>query len=244
MKPDIRSCFSYGFEKVKDNPLFYILGFFLLAGIGVAIKLIAQGFGFIFNLVVLQSILGISQRSAILPEYIISVITGIVLGFFLAPFLVGYFRGMKKEYDGGKAEPLDILLGVDVLTPSVANYAVANLIFIAGCICCIIPGILLAPLPCLTIYFLAKGETIGFSALAKAVETLKSNPVLILWNLVFMLFAALGILFCIVGVLVTAPISICAAYKLFRQVTGENEPQPPAIMLEDETPEEGDSKDL
>ncbi|HCE42037.1 MAG TPA: hypothetical protein DET40_00625 [Lentisphaeria bacterium] len=240
MKIDIGRCFSYGFEKVMGNPLFYIGGFFLVAGLGVAIKLISQGFGFIFNIII-QSVFDISKKSALMPEYIATVIVGVVLGFFLAPFLVGYFRGIKKEYAGLKAEPLDVLLGFDVLTPSVANYAAANIIFIAGLMCCFIPGIIVAPLLYLTIFFLAKGETIGFSALMKAIDTLKKNPILIVWNLVFMLFAGLGILLCVVGVLVTGPISICASYMLFQQVTGEGEPQKsPVVMLEDETPEDKD----
>jgi len=96
MKIDIGGCFKYGTEKVKENPLFYILGFFLIVGIGVAVKLIAQGFGFIFNIII-QSVFDISRKSAAIPEYIVTATVGVVLGFFLAPFLVGYFRALRKN---------------------------------------------------------------------------------------------------------------------------------------------------
>ncbi len=232
MKVDIGACFNYGIEKVRQNPVFYILGFFLVAGIGIGFKLIAQGTGFIASLV-LQSLIDVSKHSALTFEYIAAGIIGLALSFFLAPFLVGYFRGIKKEYDGGKAEPLDVLLAVDVLSPSVANYAIAILLITAGFVCCIIPGIILAPLAPLTIFFLARGDLQGIDALKKAVEILKKNPVLILWNLVFGITGALGIILCFVGILVTVPISICAMYKLFRQVAGEEETR--VVWMEEDT---------
>jgi hypothetical protein len=226
MKPDIAGCFNYGIEKVKGNPLFYILGFFLLAGIGVAFKLIAQGFGFVFNVLLLQSVMGVGRKAATIPEYLAASAVGIVLSFFLAPFLVGYFRGIKKEFYGGTAEPLDVLLGVDALTPSVANFAVASIVCLAGSICLVIPGIILAPILGLTVFYLANGEIEGLTAFTKAVGTLKKNPSLILWNLVFGLFAASGLIVCFIGVLVTTPVAICAAYKLFMEVAGDEVAQP------------------
>ncbi len=239
MKIDIAACFNYGIEKVKGNPMFYIAGFFLVAGIGVAFKLIAQGFGFVFS-IMLQSFFGLSNKAVLVPEYIAATLVGIVLSFFLAPFLLGYFRGIRKEYEGGTAEPLDVLLGVDALTPSVANFAVASIVFLAGFACVVVPGIIVAPLLYLTIFYLAHDELTGLAAFTKAVDTLKKNPVLILWNLIFGLFAALGLLVCLVGVLVTAPVAICATYVLFMQVAGE-EVAKPAVFLEDEN---SDSDDL
>ena len=132
------------------------------------------------------------------------------------------FKGIKKEYEGGTAEITDVFSAFDITIPCLLNYAVANLIIIAGVICCIIPGILLSPLMNLSIFFLVKGETQGLNALKRSWETLKKNPILILWNIVLGLFAALGLLACCVGILATAPISMCAMYKLFQQAIGED----------------------
>ncbi|HBC86771.1 MAG TPA: hypothetical protein DCZ94_07450, partial [Lentisphaeria bacterium] len=147
------------------------------------------------------------------------------------PFLVGYFRGLRKEYEGGAAEPLDVLLGVDVLTSSVSNFALASLMVILGFILLIIPGIVLAPILPLTIFFLAKGETYGLDALRKAIMTLKKNPFLIAWNLVFLILIAIGtaaffikLIFALLllpALLVVAPVFTCATYMLFEQLTDD-----------------------
>ncbi|GEM_PF-6362838 len=231
MNIDITACFTYAIEKVKENPPFYFLGFFLILGIGVAIKLLAQGTAFMFNLVVLQSILGIGRKTATVHEHIAAIIIGIVLSFFLAPFLVGYFRGLRKEYEAQKAEPLDVLLGVDVMTQSVTNYATALFLVLGGFILLIIPGLILSPIIPLTIFFLAKGETQGIDALRKAIVILKENPLLILWNLAFLILASaatallfIKVIFALIlfpVILVAGTIFTCATYMLFEQLSAK-----------------------
>ena len=89
------------------------------------------------------------------------------------------------------------------------------------------PGILLSPLVNLSIFFLVKGETQGLNALKRSWETLKKKPILILWTIALGIFAKLGLLVCCVGVFATAPIAMCATYKLFQQAIGEdNKPAP------------------
>jgi uncharacterized membrane protein len=141
--------------------------------------------------------------------------------------MVGYYRGIKKEYEGGTAEISDVFSAFDIIMPCLLNCIVANLIVIAGGICCIIPGILLSPLVNLSIFFLVKGETQGLNALKRSWETLKKKPILILWTIALGIFAKLGLLVCCVGVFATAPIAMCATYKLFQQAIGEdNKPAP------------------
>ncbi|MEI6423921.1 MAG: hypothetical protein WCP55_17025 [Lentisphaerota bacterium] len=226
---DIGSCFNYGIEKFKQNMAFYIVGFLIIVGISIGINIVAQvlsfGWGFAVGLIGAKIHLGdiAIKIIGIGGSYII----GALLGILIAPFIVGYYRGIKKEYEGGTAEISDVFSAFDISVPCILNYAVANLIIIAGVICCIIPGILLSPLMNLSIFFLAKGEIEGLNPLKRSWETLKKNPILILWNIVLGLFAALGLLACCVGILATAPIAMCATYKLFQQAIGEDNPPAP-----------------
>ena len=240
---DIGSCFSYGIEKFKKNMTFYIVGFLAIVGISIGINIIAQVLSFCWGFAI-----GLIGSKIHMGEMAIKIIAGgggyiiaTLLGILIAPFMVGYYKGIKKEYEGGTAEITDVFSAFDITIPCLLNYAVANLIIIAGVICCIIPGILLSPLMNLSIFFLVKGETQGLNALKRSWETLKKNPILILWNIVLGLFAALGLLACCVGILATAPISMCASYKLFQQAIGEDnlppvEPEPVVQADDDNAP--------
>ena len=224
MSIDIGGCFNYGIEKFKQNMTFYVVGFLAIVGISIGINIIAQVLSFCWGFAV-----GLIGSKIHLGEMSVKIIAGTggyiiatLLGILIAPFMVGYYKGIRKEYEGGTAEITDVFSAFDITMPCLLNYAVANLIIIAGVICCVIPGILLSPLMNLSIFFLAKGETQGLNALKRSWETLKKNPILILWTIVLGLFAGLGLLACCVGILATAPIAMCATYKLFQQAIGED----------------------
>lgn len=221
---DIGSCFNYGIEKFKQNMTFYVVGFLAIVGISIGLNILAQVLSFCWGFAV-----GLIASKIHLAEMAVKIIAaaggyviGTLLGILIAPFMVGYYRGIRKEYEGGTAEITDVFSAFDITIPCLINYALANLIIIAGVICCIIPGILLSPLMNLSIFFLVKDEIHGLDALKRSWETLKKNPILILWNIVLSLFAALGLLACCVGILATAPIAMCATYKLFQQAIGED----------------------
>lgn len=235
---DIGSCFNYGIEKFKQNMTFYVVGFLLIVGISIGINLIAQIVSFCWGFAV-----GLVGAKIHLGEMAVKIIAGgggyiiaTLLGILIAPFMVGYWKGIRKEYEGGTAEVADVFSAFDITIPCLINYAVANLVIIAGVICCVIPGILLSPLMNLSIFFLAKDEIQGLNALKRSWETLKKNPMLILWTIVLGLFAALGLIVCCVGILATAPISMIASYKLFQQAIGEDNlpPVEPVIQADDD----------
>ncbi|HBC87596.1 MAG TPA: hypothetical protein DCZ94_11620 [Lentisphaeria bacterium] len=227
---DIGSCFNYGIEQIKKNPAFYIGGILVVMGISIGINLVAQGFSFIWGLAV-----GFLSHSLNLDGSIGGIlamgggaIIGIVLGFLIAPFFVGYFKGLKKEYEGGTGEIGDVFSGFGIMVPSILNYAVANLVVVAGFICCIIPGILLSPIIMMTVFFLAKEKTDGLTAVKSSWGLLKKNPIIILWYYILTIFGMLGLILCIVGIVITVPISLAAMYKMFQQALGEDNPVPAA----------------
>jgi hypothetical protein len=225
MNIDIGACFSFGIERFKQNMTFYIVGTLIVAGISFGINMAAQALSMVWGFAV-----GIIMRILQIDGDIAGVVAGILgglggmaigmaFGLLTIPFFIGFFRGIKKEYEGGKAEIGDIFSAFNIFIPSIINYAVANLVVFLGFLCCIIPGILLSPIMGLTIFYLAKGETEGLSAFKKALATLKSAPILILWNLVLSLFAVCGVIACFVGLFATAPIAAAAMYMLFEQAT-------------------------
>jgi len=107
--------------------------------------------------------------------------------------------------------------------PIMLNYALTVIIVSVGFLFCIIPYFLLLPMIPLTLFFLAQGETAGIESVKKSFETLKTNPVLILWTLLFMIFSGLGILLCCVGVFITGPIAAISIYLVIAQATGLEE---------------------
>ncbi|MFZ2653828.1 MAG: hypothetical protein WAX69_02830 [Victivallales bacterium] len=227
---DIGSCFSYGIEKLKQNPAYYIGGFLVIVGVSIVVSLISNGLGFIWGLAVgfVGAKLHFSELIGKIAATGGGAIIGSILGIIIAPFMVGYYKGIRKEYEGGHAEISDVFSAMSISVPCIINYFVANIIIVIGFICCIIPGILLSPLLNLTIFFLAKDEIDGIKAVKCAWEALKKSPILILWNIVLGIFAALGLLLCCVGILATAPIAMCATYKLFQQAIGEDKQAVPA----------------
>ncbi len=74
----------------------------------------------------------------------------------------------------------------------------------------------------LTLYFLAQGEEKGLEPVKKAFETLKSNPILILWFYVVSIVCMLGLCLCCVGIFVTAPLAVTIMYVLMAQACGDN----------------------
>ncbi|OGV81380.1 MAG: hypothetical protein A3K19_08020 [Lentisphaerae bacterium RIFOXYB12_FULL_65_16] len=226
---DIGACISYGIERLKANPMFYIVGMVIVMAIEICITVVSELISFVFGFVV-----GFVGAKLALPTLFVNMISacgggliGAVLGILLAPFMVGYLRGIKTEYEGGTAEVGVVFSGFDVVIPSLLNYALATVVVVVGFFCCIIPGILLSPLTGLVIYFIVKGETTGIRPFTKGFELLKTQPMVILWTILLWVLGLVGLIACLVGVIVTMPVVMTAMYKLYQQALGEDTPAAP-----------------
>ncbi len=228
MNIDIGKAFTFAINRIQANPVYYIVGFLIIGGISFAIWMVGGLMSGIFSIFV-----GLLMRIFPLPEEIVGfvslalnqlcgILLMVLLSFVIAPFYVGFFKGIKKEYEGGIAEIGDVFSALDIFIPSALNYVVAVIIVSIGYLCCIIPGILLGPIIPLSIFYLAHGKISGFDALKNAFNTLKNTPILILWTFVVGIFAALGLLLCCVGVFITVPIAMTVLYVLYMQANGDN----------------------
>ncbi len=226
MEIDFGGALAFAWDRLKANPGFYLVGVMVIFGASIAASVIAQ---MIQGVLMVMAGVGagvagggdnVAAGSMVLAMGV-SFIISTLLGLIVAPVYVGYFKGIKHEYEGGTAEIGEIFSGIGDTIPSVVNYFLADVVVLLGTICCIIPGILLSPIVMLSMYHVAHGENKGIDALKKSFDTLKKAPIVILWSLVLGLFASLGVFACIVGLIITVPLSLAAMYAVFRQAEGD-----------------------
>lgn len=238
MNIDFGKALSFAFERLKNNPLFYILGGLIIFGINFFFSLIGNIFSFVFTFAVkiIIRVLNLNAEIANLLSSVVislgSVMIGMLLGFIIAPFLVGFCKGVKKEYEGQEAEIGDIFSSFNIFIPCMLNYGLATVIVFSGILLCIVPYFLLMPMLPLTLYFLAQGEVNGgIEPVKKAFDTLKSNPILILWFYVSAFIGFMGVLLCCVGIFVTLPMATAIMYVIIAQALG-NDPASSAVKIE------------
>jgi len=220
MGVNLGECLSFGWERFKNNPGFYIVWFLLSAGIQFAFSVVSQ---------IIQSVVmvaggasgGGNESAVAFTALFVAYGIGFVMSLFaviaIAPLLAGFFRGVKREYEGGQAEISELFSGYSNPVPAVVACLISFFVIALGTLCCIIPGILLGLLVPLSLCHLADGETSGVEAFKKAFGTLRKEPIIILWNIVLGIIGVLGLFACGVGILVTIPLSMAAFYAVYRQ---------------------------
>lgn len=223
---DIGSCFSYGVDRIKSNPGFYILATVILSVIAAILVAIAVFIN--LGIVMVLTKIGLPGFLIMLLNHFTIMILIVLLTLPMVPLVIGFWKGIKKEYEGGKAEIADLFSAFDLFVPGLLNYGVASVIVAIGSAMCYLPGIIVFPLIPLSLYFLVRGDTKGFNALKKSIDLLIKNPILILFCFIFHIVGMLGLIICLVGVFATSPLSMCATYKLFQQAIGEDKQAVPA----------------
>ena len=217
---------AFAWERFKANPGFYLVGAVVIGAFMTLANVLSQIIGNALQLAagVGASVAGGGEEVAFGSMILAIALSGGVstlIGTIVAPAYVGFFKGVKREYEGGEAEIGELFSGFGDFIPAVLNYLVADIIVIIGFFCCFVPGILLSPILLLSMYYVAHGETQGLSALKKSFNTLSREPGLILWSFVLGLISFLGVLLCCVGLLFSVPYSLAALYAVFRQADGD-----------------------
>lgn len=159
----------------------------------------------------------------ILGYFLFMVISNISAGLLMGPLMVGYFRAMKKEEEGGKAEIGDLFKGFDDFVPALIAALLGGLAVFIGCMLCFIPGLLImAIVPC-AVYFIAiMGEKDGINALKRAWAVVVANLVMAAVAMfVLALVSSVGVILCYIGIFITGPIGLCGMYILAKQMTAE-----------------------
>ena len=219
---DIGSHLQFAFDRVKNNPGFYCGGAAVLAAATGVIQLVSRLIGFVLTMgmgLVLQS----SHLDPQIGMGLVGLLTffvSLVLGLVTVPLMAGYFRGIGKELRGEPVSIGDVISAFDLAVPAILNYAAAYAAMFLGFLLCILPGVAVAPLLTMSLYFVANGRTQGLSAFQASWALLKANPMFIVWGFVTGLVGMVGLLACCVGVLFTGPVAAVALYRLYDEASG------------------------
>lgn len=153
---------------------------------------------------------------------ILMIASNVTMGILLGPLTVGFFRAMKKEEEGGKAEIGDLFKGFDDFVPALVAGLLSGIAITIGMMLCFIPGLLIMSLfPC-AIYLVAFGEKDGINALKRAWAVIVPNLVMAAVTMfVLGLVSSLGVILCYIGILLTGPIGLCGMYVLAKQLLEE-----------------------
>jgi len=225
---DFGKCFTFAIDRIKANPAFYIVAGLLTVLLPF---IISFGLGLIVGFVIagISSALKIDLRVAnILAQIIASFLNILVTCLVMAPVLAAFLREMESENKGENVQPASLMDCFGTYTQSAIAYFISSVIVGIGFLLCIIPGILLSPIVMMSIFFVARGDS-AMDSIRKSYEIIKSNPVTILYTILFYLIASVaGLLACCIGLIVTIPMANTAFYKMMKQLLGENETSSPA----------------
>ena len=218
---DFGKCFTFAIDRFKANPAFYIVtGLFTL--------LIPCIISFGINFVVGFMLAGISRAlnmNLIIANILVQAV-GVIIGIFVsslivAPVLAAFFRDMESENKGENVQPASLINCFGSFSQTALAYFISSIIVSIGTLFCVIPGILLSPIVPMSIFFVSRGDN-SRDAIKKSFDILMSNPMTILYTILFFLIASVGLLACCIGVIVTMPIAYAAFYKMMKQVLGED----------------------
>jgi uncharacterized membrane protein len=152
-----------------------------------------------------------------------SIIGGAIFGLLLAPMQTGY---MLLEEKIQKKEPVsftDIFKGFDHFVPALVAFLISGVLTGIGFVFCIIPGLILMPLIPTSLYLVAKGEKDGVQAVKLAWSHLKRNLFMaMLTMIVLSVLGSLGIVFCFVGIFLTAPLIYIGYYHMAKGLVGDS----------------------
>jgi uncharacterized membrane protein len=210
----IESAASYAWGRLKANPAFHIFGLLLAFLIASAVGSLVVG-----PVAMLSGALNFFfSKGFHWMELLVVALAFAVKCMVLAPLLVGYLKGIRKEAAGETAGIVDIFTGFSNYASTVVFSAVMGATLAVGFACFFVPGLLLCPVFSMGLYYLAEGVTgsYGVDAIVKAFKNWSFGlEVFIIVVLVGSLLA--GLLLCCVGTLITVPLGVVACWSLCRQ---------------------------
>jgi uncharacterized membrane protein len=153
---------------------------------------------------------------------VLGVANGMTLGILFGPLMVGYFRMIKIDTSGGKAQIGDLFKGFEDLSAGLVAGIISLLAIGIGSVFCILPGLVAAPILPVSLYLVAEGEKDGVNAIKRAWHAVSNNLVeSVIYMLLLGAVGFVGFLLCCIGLFVTVPISVIGQYWLAKQLTND-----------------------
>lgn len=157
----------------------------------------------------------------VLTGLAVSIISGVVPLILLGPMLAGYQMMFARRLGGRKPEFGEIFLGFNYFVPTMVAGILISIFVGLGSIACLIPGLVLHAMYQFTYLFIIDKRMDFWPAMQASHDVVKRDYVgFTLFVLALIGINILGILCCLVGVLVTIPVTYAATVVAYRDVVG------------------------
>jgi hypothetical protein len=137
------------------------------------------------------------------------------------PLIAGMHIFTMKKLLGRRAEFADLFTGFNFFVPTLVASLVIGLLVGVGTLFCIIPGLVVAAMFKFTYLFIVDKRMDFWPAMQASHEVVKHDYVgFTLFLVLLFLVNLLGVLCCIVGILVTLPLTMAAITIAYKEIVG------------------------
>jgi uncharacterized membrane protein len=137
------------------------------------------------------------------------------------PLFAGFHIFCMKKTLGRRAEFADLFTGFNFFIPALLASLVISIFVSAGTMLCIIPGIFLAAMYAFSFLFIVDKRMDFWPAMQASHAVVKNDYFgFFMFVVVLSLINLLGLLCCLVGVLVTVPLSLAAVTVAYKEIVG------------------------
>jgi uncharacterized membrane protein len=134
---------------------------------------------------------------------------------------IGFHIAIIKKMRTGRLDLNDCFKGFDFLVPSLVAAFLIAIFVTLGTLACIIPGLILHAMYQFTYLFILDKRLDYWPAMQASSNVVKRDPVgFTLFTLALLGLNLAGVLMCVVGVFITAPITMVAVTAAYRDLVG------------------------
>lgn len=149
------------------------------------------------------------------------VVSGAVPLILQGPMLIGMHIVCWRKLMGGRVDLNDLFKGFNYFVPSLAAVVLIAIFASIGFLLCIIPGLVVLAMYKFTYLFIADKKMDFWAAMQASHSIVKQDYFgFTMFVVALLLLNVLGVLCCVVGVLVTVPITYAAITAAYREVVG------------------------
>jgi uncharacterized membrane protein len=157
----------------------------------------------------------------VLITLVFVVLNGMVPVILQGPLLVGFHIYCMKRMAGRSAEFADLFKGFNFFVPALVASLVISLFTMGGMLLCVIPGLVVAAMYKFTYIFIVDKRMDFWQAMQASHSVVKNDYFgFTMFLILLALVNLLGLLCCIVGVLVSLPVSLAAITVAYGELVG------------------------
>jgi uncharacterized membrane protein len=157
----------------------------------------------------------------VLLALVFAVLSSAVPVILQGPLIAGFHIFTMKKLMGRRAEFADLFTGFNYFVPTLVASIVIGLFVFAGTLLCIIPGLVVAAMYKFTYLFIVDKRMDFWPAMQASHAVVKRDYVgFTLFLILMALVNVLGALCCIVGLLVSIPVTFAAITVAYKEIVG------------------------